>query len=104
LKKGLHPEYVKCEVSCACGNSFVTRSTVPKLRLDICSACHPFYTGKQKLVDTAGRVEQFMRKYEKSQKMQEKAVEKAAKKKAASAESASAAKAKKEPGSGGKGS
>jgi large subunit ribosomal protein L31 len=100
LKKGLHPEYVKCEVTCACGNSFVTRSTVPKLRLDICSACHPFYTGKQKLVDTAGRVEQFMRKYEKSQKMQEKAVQKAAKKKGAAAESASAVKAKKEPGSG----
>ena len=104
MKKSLHPEYVKCEVTCACGNSFVTRSTVPKLRLDICSACHPFYTGKQKLVDTAGRVEQFMRKYEKSQKMQEKAVQKAAKKKGAAAEPASAAKAKKEPGSGEKSS
>ena len=104
MKKSLHPEYVKCEVTCACGNSFVTRSTVPKLRLDICSACHPFYTGKQKLVDTAGRVEQFMRKYEKSQKMQEKAVQQAAKKKGAAAESAAAVKAKKEPGSGEKSS
>lgn len=101
LKKGLHPEYVKCEVTCACGNSFVTRSTVPRLRLDICSACHPFYTGKQKLVDTAGRVEQFVRKYEKSRKLQEKAVQRASEKKAAKAGSATAVKANKEAGSGG---
>jgi len=101
LKKGLHPEYVKCEVTCACGNSFVTRSTVPRLRLDICSACHPFYTGRQKLVDTAGRVEQFMRKYEKSQKLQKEAVQKAAKKKADTAAPSSAVKAKNKAGSGG---
>lgn len=100
LKKGLHPEYVECKVTCACGNSFVTRSTVPKLRLDICSACHPFYTGKQKLVDTAGRVEQYIRKYEKSQKLQEKAVQQSAKKKASAAVSPSPVKAKKEAGSG----
>jgi len=79
LKKDIHPKYIKCTVTCACGNSFETRSTVPSLRLDICSACHPFYTGKQKLVDTAGRVEQFKRKFEKSQIMQKSAAERAAK-------------------------
>lgn len=100
MKKSLHPEYVKCEVTCACGNSFVTRSTVPRMRLDICSACHPFYTGKQKLVDTAGRVEQFMRKYEKSQKLQEKALKKATKKKPSAAASTSAVKTENKAGSG----
>ena len=79
MKKDIHPKYIKCLVTCACGNSFETRSTVPSLRLDICSACHPFYTGKQKLVDTAGRVEQFKRKLEKSQIMQKTAAERAAK-------------------------
>ena len=100
MKKSLHPEYVKCEVTCACGNSFVTRSTVPRMRLDICSACHPFYTGKQKLVDTAGRVEQFMRKYKKSQKLQEKALKKATEKKTSAAAATSAVKAENKAGSG----
>lgn len=63
MKKGIHPDYVETQVTCSCGNSFVTRSTVPKLNVEICSACHPFYTGQMKYVDTAGRVEKFQRKY-----------------------------------------
>lgn len=63
MKEGIHPDYVQCEVTCACGEAFTTRSTVAKMHLDICSACHPFYTGKQKFVDTAGRVEKFQRKF-----------------------------------------
>jgi large subunit ribosomal protein L31 len=63
LRKGIHPDYNVAKVTCACGNSFETRSTVEKLNVEICSACHPFFTGKQKLVDTAGRVEKFLRKY-----------------------------------------
>lgn len=63
MKDGIHPEYHDVEVRCACGNSFNTRSTQKELRLEICSACHPFYTGKQKLVDTAGMVEKFERRY-----------------------------------------
>lgn len=80
MKKNLHPEYKKCIVTCACGNTFETRSTLNKLHVEICSVCHPFYTGKQKLVDTAGRVEQFIRKFEKSKKMQDDTVERKAKK------------------------
>jgi large subunit ribosomal protein L31 len=63
MKPGIHPEYVDCTVSCVCGNTFQTRSLTPALKVDICSACHPFFTGKQKLMDTAGRVEKFMRKW-----------------------------------------
>lgn len=63
VKSGIHPEYATATVKCACGASWQTRSTVGELHLDICSACHPFYTGKQKLVDTAGRVERFRQKY-----------------------------------------
>jgi len=63
LKKGIHPEYKKAIVSCACGNTFETRSTVGDIKVEICSNCHPFFTGKQKLVDTAGRVEKYMKKY-----------------------------------------
>lgn len=63
MKKGIHPKYVKTKVVCLCGNEFITRSTVPEIRVEICSACHPYFTGKQKLVDTAGRVERFRRKY-----------------------------------------
>ncbi len=63
MKAKIHPEYVACNVTCACGNTFVTRATRPKLSVDICAACHPFYTGKQKFVDTAGRVEKFRRRY-----------------------------------------
>lgn len=63
MKKDIHPKYVETQVTCACGNSFQTRSTVPAIRVDICSNCHPFYTGKQKFVDTAGRVERFQKKF-----------------------------------------
>ena len=63
MKQGIHPEYVEVMVHCACGNSFTTRSTKKDLRVEICSACHPFFTGKQKLVDTAGRVERFEKRY-----------------------------------------
>ena len=66
MKPDIHPEYNVITVHCACGNSFETRSTKPIEQVDICSACHPFYTGKQKLVDTAGRIERFRRKYAKS--------------------------------------
>lgn len=63
MKPGIHPNYVECAVHCACGNKFVTLSTNKELKVEICSSCHPFYSGKQKLVDTEGRVERFMRKY-----------------------------------------
>lgn len=62
MKQGIHPEYVEAHVRCSCGNEFSTRSTKPELRVEICSNCHPFYTGKQKLVDTGGRVERFRRR------------------------------------------
>ena len=63
MKTGIHPEYVTATVHCSCGNTFTTRSTKPEIRVEICSACHPFYTGRQKLVDTGGRVERFQRRY-----------------------------------------
>lgn len=63
MKDGIHPNYQEARVICSCGNEFVTRSTKPEIRVEICSECHPFYTGKQKLVDTGGRVEKFNRKY-----------------------------------------
>jgi large subunit ribosomal protein L31 len=63
MKTGIHPEYVDCSIVCACGEVVHTRSTRPQIRVEICSKCHPFYTGKQKLVDTAGRVEKFQKKY-----------------------------------------
>ena len=66
MKKDLHPEYYEIEVNCACGNSIKTRSTLPQMKVEICSACHPFFTGKQKLIDTAGRVERFQKRYGKS--------------------------------------
>jgi large subunit ribosomal protein L31 len=67
MKQGIHPEYRIATVHCSCGNRFETRSTASDLRVDICSRCHPFYTGKQKLVDTGGRVERFQRRYAKTQ-------------------------------------
>ena len=63
MRPDIHPEYTETTISCACGTSYVTRSTVPDLRVAICSKCHPFFTGRQRLVDTAGRVEKFQRKY-----------------------------------------
>ena len=67
MKADIHPEYVVATVHCSCGNTFTTRSTKSDLRVEICSNCHPFYTGKQKLVDTGGRVERFQRRYAKQQ-------------------------------------
>ena len=68
MKQGIHPEYVEAHVRCTCGNEFTTRSTKPELHVEICSECHPFYTGKQKLVDTGGRVERFQRRAAKRQR------------------------------------
>jgi large subunit ribosomal protein L31 len=67
MKKNLHPEYHEVAVHCACGATWTTRSTKKELRLEICSNCHPFFTGKQKLVDSAGRVERFRRRYQKKE-------------------------------------
>ena len=64
MKTGIHPNYVTCRVTCGCGNTFVTRSTKPgELHVELCNECHPFYTGKQKLVDSGGRVERFQKRY-----------------------------------------
>lgn len=63
MKEGIHPKYDEVDVRCACGNTFKTRSTKPELHLEICSACHPFFTGRQKLIDTEGRVERFTKKF-----------------------------------------
>ena len=63
MKEGIHPKYDEVEVRCACGNTFKTRSTKPELHLEICSNCHPFFTGRQKLIDTEGRVERFTKKF-----------------------------------------
>jgi len=67
MKSGIHPKYVKTTIRCACGNEITVGSTKTDLSVEICSKCHPFYTGKQKLVDTAGRIERFRRKYAKFQ-------------------------------------
>ena len=64
MKQGIHPDYKITQVTCSCGNSFTTRGTQDEIHLELCNVCHPFYTGKQRLVDTAGRVERFKRKYE----------------------------------------
>jgi len=63
MKPGIHPKYEKATVTCACGNSFVTYTTVGDLSIEICSNCHPYFTGKQKLIDTAGRIDKFRKKY-----------------------------------------
>jgi len=63
MKKDIHPDYVECTVMCACGNTYKTMSTKKEIRVEICSQCHPFFTGKQKFVDSAGRVEKFRKKY-----------------------------------------
>ena len=68
MKNGVHPEYVDAHVRCTCGNEFMTRSTKPEIHVEICSACHPFYTGRQKLVDTGGRVERFQRRVAKGRR------------------------------------
>lgn len=63
MKQGIHPKYETSTIHCTCGNEIVTRSTHEKMHLDVCSACHPFFTGEQRIVDTAGRVERFNRRY-----------------------------------------
>ena len=68
MKADIHPEYNEVTIRCACGNEVTTRMTIKELNVEICSECHPFYTGKQKLMDTQGRIEKFNRKYGKSQK------------------------------------
>ena len=63
MKQGIHPDYKECKVTCACGNTFMTKSTSEEMRLDVCSACHPFFTGQQKFINRGGRVEKFKNKY-----------------------------------------
>ena len=79
MKEGIHPTYKEVDVRCACGNTFKTRSTKPELHLEICSACHPFFTGRQKLIDTEGRVERFTKKFGAQTSEQRKTAAKAAK-------------------------
>jgi large subunit ribosomal protein L31 len=93
VKEAIHPKYQEVEVRCACGNTFKTRSTKPELHLEICSACHPFFTGRQKLIDTEGRVERFSKKFRAQTSEQRRTAEKAAK--AAKAPAAKAAAKKK---------
>jgi large subunit ribosomal protein L31 len=84
MRTGIHPEYVECKVHCSCGATFMTRSTKPTLNVELCSQCHPFYTGKQKFVDTGGRVQRFADKYAGSSEtvITKDAAEKAARQKA----------------------
>jgi large subunit ribosomal protein L31 len=92
VKEGIHPEYKEVEARCACGHTFKTRSTKPELHLEICSMCHPFFTGRQKLIDTEGRVERFSKKFGAQTSETRKVAEKAAR--AAKAASTPAKKAK----------
>jgi len=71
MKENLHPRYYNCEVTCSCGATFTTRSTKESLKIEICSECHPFFTGKQKIIDSAGRVEKFNRRYGDYKRMKE---------------------------------
>jgi large subunit ribosomal protein L31 len=100
MKAGIHPEYMLTTVTCSCGNSFETRSTKPELHVELCSACHPFYTGKQKFVDTGGRVQRFADKFGNAADsvMARQAAEREARQKAAeeAAEMARAARASKD--------
>ena len=70
MKAEIHPKYIETSIQCACGHKIETRSTVPDIHVEICSNCHPFYTGKQKLVDTAGRIDKFNRKFKKVRELQ----------------------------------
>ena len=92
MKQGIHPEYVDCTVKCTCGNTFVTRSTKSELKIDICNACHPFFTGTQKLIDTGGRVQRFADKFGSASAA---VAEREAAKKAAKAAAAAELEAKK---------
>ena len=71
MKTDIHPSYVDASVRCSCGNTFITRSTKPEIHLELCNECHPFFTGKQKLVDSGGRVERFQRRYAKTGSQEE---------------------------------
>jgi len=82
MKTGIHPEYQITKVSCSCGNTFETRGVKDAIRVELCNQCHPFYTGKQKLVDSGGRVERYKQRYAKSQAKQAEAAEAAGEKKA----------------------
>ena len=98
MKEGIHPNYQEVDARCACGNTFKTRSTKPELHLEICSACHPFFTGRQKLIDTEGRVERFNKKFGLQTSEQRKTAEKAAKAtKAAATKKTAKPKAPKAP-------
>jgi large subunit ribosomal protein L31 len=100
VKEGIHPKYLEVEVRCACGNTFKTHSTKPELHLEICSACHPFFTGRQKLIDTEGRVERFTKKFGTQTVEQRKTAAKAVKvAKAATTKPAGAKKAAKKTAS-----
>ena len=96
MKPGIHPEYMECTVRCSCGNTFVTRATVPEIRVELCNECHPFYTGQQKFVDTGGRVQRFADKFGGAAQaaLEREAAKKAERQKAA--EEAAAKKAAKE--------
>lgn len=78
MKKGIHPPYVETTVKCSCGETFKTRSTKPEIHVEICSQCHPFYTGKQKLVDSGGRVERFQKRFQSHLDVKEKKTSKGA--------------------------
>jgi len=71
MKKDIHPKYYRAKVTCSCGNTFVVGSTVPEIHIEICSACHPFFTGKEKLIDTAGRIDRFKARVEAAKKYKE---------------------------------
>jgi large subunit ribosomal protein L31 len=90
MKKDIHPKYEEATVHCSCGNTFTTRSTKPELRIELCSQCHPFYTGKQKLVDSGGRVERFKRRFDKKAEPEKAVAAKAAPAKAAPTKAAAA--------------
>jgi large subunit ribosomal protein L31 len=92
MKKGIHPNYGPCTIKCACGNIVETRASVPTIEVEICNACHPFYTGKKKIVDSTGRVSRFMRRLGKSKKI--KKVSKTSSKKLSSRKKASPKKNK----------
>ncbi len=96
MKEGIHPDYPPATVSCACGNSFVTRSTRGDFQVDVCSNCHPFYTGTQKLIDAAGRVDRFRKRYE-AQQAQAKEAKENKEKKAEAAKAAAEATAAEAP-------
>lgn len=97
MKQGIHPDYVECTVRCSCGNTFTTRSTKSELKIDICNACHPFYTGTQKLIDTGGRVQRFADRFGSAKEaVAQREAEKKAAKAAKAAELEAAKKAERE--------